>query len=201
MDVKIDPQRPGCVLLRPMADQLCLLQDTIRRLSREDCAPPIIVLLPPGEIAAAVLAIKCGAEDVLVEPFDPNVFVSMLPGLFAAHRFRISVAAHAETARKRFQSLTPRERQVASCVAMGLPNKETAFRLGITVGTVKIHRGRVMQKLALDSVVELVRLAMDLQHGLESSTPSDQNPPWRLAGEELARKQQCDGRYTCDFCQ
>ena len=110
-----------------------------------------------GEIQDSVKAMKLGAVDFLTKPLsDQQVLRSVEIGLSLSQKRYQEKCLEAET-RTLFETLTPRERQVCELVSLGFPNKQIAFKLGAAEKTVKIHRGRVMSKLAVGSVAELVR--------------------------------------------
>ncbi len=152
-----NPQHPGCLLLdvaMPGLDGLALQQ----RLREADACLPIVFLTGQGDIPASVRAMKGGAVDFLSKPVDDAA-------LFTALREAIGLDAAARLARegqvliqRRIASLTPRELEVLRQVVQGKPNKQIATELGIAEKTIKIHRGRVMEKMQARSLAELVRL-------------------------------------------
>ncbi len=149
---------PGCVVLdlqMPGADGL----EVQRALAAAGRDLPVVFVSGHGSVPASVTAMKGGAIDFLTKPFDDEQ-------LLAAVRAGISrsAALRAEredlrTLRARFDSLTPREREVFALVARGLPNKQIAGRLGTAEKTVKVHRARVMEKMKAGSLADLVRVA------------------------------------------
>ena len=107
----------------------------------------------------AVDAMRAGAVHFLPKPFENR---DLLAAVRQAIDCQCQVCAQLEESKQieaRLASLTSRERQVFSLVASGMANKNIATRLGLSLQTVKLHRGRVMQKLRLNSVADLVRLA------------------------------------------
>ena len=131
-------------------------------LSRSGVSMPIIFLSGRGDVPATAQAMRKGAVDFLVKPIDePELMDAIERALTRArdeqHQRRIERETTARLAR-----LTKREREVCDLVARGLLNKQIAYELGTSEKTVKVHRGRVMHKLEVDSVAALVRL---LWHG------------------------------------
>ena len=156
---------PGCLLLDLKMPSLSGL-DLVEALERSDSPFTTVLMTGWGEIKDSVKAMKLGAVDFLTKPLDDAQILSSVQFALGIswQRYRQKL----ETARLQelFERLTPRERQVCDLVSLGLPNKEIAFRLGAAEKTVKIHRGRVMSKLAVGSVAELVRF-VDRLHPAE----------------------------------
>ena len=151
-------QGPGCLVLdvrMPGLDGLALQEALLSR----DEAPPIIFITGHGDIPMAVDTMKKGAIEFLPKPFDDEQLLQAVrDGLEQDARARALFAERAAIL-KRVESLTPREREVMTYVITGLLNKQIAGALGITEKTVIVHRGRVLQKMGVTSVAELVRLA------------------------------------------
>jgi FixJ family two-component response regulator len=106
----------------------------------------------------SVAAMKQGACDFLTKPVDEAVLLDAIREALARQRAHLGDAVAVNALRARLSSLTPREGEVLRCVIGGALNKQIAAQLGIAEKTVKIHRGRVMEKLAVRSVAELVSL-------------------------------------------
>jgi FixJ family two-component response regulator len=154
----LEEEAAGCALLdvaMPGLDGLAL-QET---LARRGIDLPVLFLTGHGDIPMSVRAMKAGASDFLTKPVDGRALVAAVRR--ALERGRSLARARREDAEihRRLASLTPRERDVLEGVAAGRLNKQIAGDLGISEKTVKIHRGRVMTKMAAGSVAELVRLA------------------------------------------
>jgi FixJ family two-component response regulator len=148
----------GCIILDVRMRGMTGL-DLQEHLARRDCHMPIIFITGHGDIPMGVQAIKKGAVDFLTKPFDDTQLLSLVES--AIERFRKEKASLDEIRdfRRRLKTLTPREHDVFLCVIAGSLNKQIAEELNIKEHTVKVHRGRVMQKLDVDSVANLVRLA------------------------------------------
>jgi FixJ family two-component response regulator len=101
---------------------------------------------------------KAGAVDFLLKPFKPNELLQCVDRALARSAKQRDVAAGRNEARRLLDLLTPREFEVMQLVCTGLLNKQVGAELGMAEKTVKVHRGRVMQKLRINSVAELVRL-------------------------------------------
>ncbi len=148
----------GCVVLdlaMPGLDGLAL-QDAMAARGLE---LPTLFLTGHGDIPQSVQAMKKGAVDFLTKPVDDAVFLRAVREALA--RGRAGLADREESARihRRLETLTPREREVLAGVVSGQLNKQIAGDLGIAEKTVKVHRGRVMEKMGAQSVAELVRMA------------------------------------------
>jgi FixJ family two-component response regulator len=119
---------------------------------------PIVFLSGHADFQAGVRAMKAGAVDFLAKPFTESELLAAVAGALEKDRSQRQHRTVREEARERLARLTPRERQVCDLVASGLLNKQIAAELGAAEKTIKCHRGRVMEKLAVGSVAELVRL-------------------------------------------
>jgi FixJ family two-component response regulator len=119
---------------------------------------PIIFITGHGDVASSVRAMKAGALDFLTKPFDETALRLAIERALDRHAELRASRADLDAVRQRFEVLTPREREVCDLVAEGLLNKQVADRLGTAEKTVKVHRARVMEKLGVRSVAELVRM-------------------------------------------
>jgi FixJ family two-component response regulator len=129
------------------------------KLKDERCRIPIIFLTGRGDIPSTVSAMKCGAIDFFTKPVDGAALLNSLEkALQQDSANRQQAIEHAKLV-TRYESLTPREREVLQLLASGLLNKQAAFELGITEYTVQFHRGHIMRKMEADSFAALVRLA------------------------------------------
>lgn len=134
---------------------------------------PVIFITGRGDIPSTVRAMKGGAVDFLTKPVDEEALVSSVDrALRQDHANRLEALEHAKLV-ARYESLTPREREVLPLLVGGLLNKQAAFELGITEYTVQIHRGHIMRKMEADSFATLVKLAGKLQ--IETTGPSSGN--------------------------
>ena len=120
---------------------------------------PIVFITGHGTIPMSVRAMKAGAVEFLTKPFSEPELLAAIDQALARDRSQRSERAEQDALLERYGRLTPREREVFSLVAAGRLNKEIAATLGTAEQTVKQHRGRVMEKLGLRSIADLVRLA------------------------------------------
>jgi FixJ family two-component response regulator len=151
---------PSCLILDVSLPNLNGLDLQKRIVDRADI--PIIFITGYGDVPTTVEAMKAGAVEFLTKPFDDDVLHNAIRQ--AIERSRTSRAHEAElrVLRDRHASLTPREREIMALVVSGLLNKQVAAELGISEITVKAHRGRVMRKMQVDSLADLVRVAAAL---------------------------------------
>ncbi len=127
-------------------------------LARRDDSIPIVFITGHGDVPTSVQAMKNGAVDFLTKPFDQQDLHHAIATAITRNQLMQQIHhRQRETARK-LTLLTGREREVLERVVTGAPNKQIALTLGIREPTVKVHRARVMQKLGVTSVAELVRL-------------------------------------------
>jgi FixJ family two-component response regulator len=128
------------------------------QLARFDIHLPVVYLTGYGDVPTSVKAMKDGAVDFLLKPVDDVVLLSTVSGALARHAAQRAGERERRQSQARLERLSSREREVMECVIAGLLNKQIAYDLGISEKTVKAHRGRVMEKVEVRSVAELVRL-------------------------------------------
>jgi FixJ family two-component response regulator len=128
-------------------------------LTVKGSAIPIIFLTGHGNIPASVQAMKRGALDFLTKPVNDDDLLQAVQAAIEKDRLARIARAELEDIQARLDSLTPREREVLTHVVSGQLNKQTAADLGTVEKTIKVHRGRVMEKMKVHSVAELVHLA------------------------------------------
>lgn len=133
--------------------------DTQKELKSRGILIPIIFLTGRGNIPMSVQAIKCGAMDFLTKPVNDAELLQTVNSALRMARAQHERALETATFAARFRGLTPREREVMAMVVEGKLNKQIAAELGTGEQNIKIHRGRVMEKLALESLTDLVRVA------------------------------------------
>jgi FixJ family two-component response regulator len=153
-----DPGLPGCLVLdvaMPGLNGLELQQALIAGGHEL----PIVFLTGHGDIPMSVQAMKRGAVDFLTKPVNDDDLLKAIHAAFEQDRLQRQVRAEVAEIRQRLASLTPREREVLEHVIAGHLNKQTAADLGAAEKTIKVHRARVMGKMKVQSVAELVHLA------------------------------------------
>jgi FixJ family two-component response regulator len=134
---------------------------------------PVIFLTGRGDIPSTVRAMKGGAVDFLTKPVDEEALLASVERALRQDRASRQEAVEHARLVARYESLTPREREVLPLLTRGLLNKQAAFELGITEYTVQIHRGQIMRKMEADSFATLVKLAGKLKLG--TTSPSNGN--------------------------
>ena len=137
--------------------------DLVRQLNARGFARPIILITGHGDIDMAVSAIKLGAFDFIEKPFDENRLLTAIRQAVERSRQQTNDAAELGQLRARFDSLSPRQRQVMELAATGLSSKEIGTQLEISAKTVENHRAWVMERMGARNLAELVRIAMRLE--------------------------------------
>ena len=152
------PDAPGCLVLDvrlPGMSGLTFQQE----LAKAGVALPVIFITGHGDVPMTVRAMKAGAAEFLTKPFDDQVLLDAIHAAIERDRARRRDAASLAALKARYDELTQRERQVMKLVVAGRVNKQIAAELGLSLVTVKVHRGQVMRKMRAKSVAELVRMA------------------------------------------
>ena len=157
LDSQHEAGRPACIVLDVRMPGLTGL-DLQRELQAVNANLPIIFITGHGDIPMSVTAMKAGAVDFLPKPIkDADLLAAIKQALARAMR-QDAQRAELKEIRNRIATLTPREHEVLQHVVSGQLNKQIAFDLGTVEKTVKVHRARVMQKMGVESLADLVRI-------------------------------------------
>lgn len=150
--------RPGCLVSDLRLPEVNGL-DLFAMLRMAGHRLPIVFITGYGDVPTSVKAMKFGAVDFLIKPVDEDELLLAVGRALRRDSRTRRLVAQIEAARERFALLTPREREVFALVVKGNLNKQIAGLLGTTEQTVKVHRGRVMQKMGAASLAQLVHLS------------------------------------------
>ena len=172
-DVRIYASAGEFLIARPSDGPACLVLDVRlpgpsgldlqQALEKQGQALPIVFLTGHGDIPMSVRAIQAGAVDFLTKPVKREPLLRAVETALTRDAERRTGREQLQSLRARFETLTSREREVFNHVVAGLLNKQIAAELGCSIRTVKIHRGRAMEKMQAGSLAELVRVAETLR--------------------------------------
>lgn len=154
------PDRPAVLLLdvrMPGMSGMALL----KQLRAEHASLPVIMITGHGDIDMAVRAMKLGARDFITKPFSAQSLLDRIQEVLSQAERATDARARGEGAARRLERLTKREREVFERVVSGQSNKAVALRLGLSVRTVETHRARIMEKLGVKTLADLVLLAVE----------------------------------------
>jgi FixJ family two-component response regulator len=152
------PDSPGCIVLDVRLPGQSGLEFQ-RQLAQADILLPIIFISGHGDIPMSVQAMKSGAIEFLTKPLREQQLLDAVQAGLERDRSRRLEARTVAELRSRYESLTPREREVFALVITGRPNKQIAAALELSEMTVKVHRSQLTRKMHAKSVIELARMA------------------------------------------
>jgi RNA polymerase sigma factor (sigma-70 family) len=156
------PKVPSCLVLDirlPGISGLALQ----RQLAEANVQIPIIFITAHSDVPMTVRAMKAGAVEFLTKPFHDQDLLDAIHSALERDRGRRQQEAGLAALRERFESLSPREREVVSMVVSGMLNKQIAAQIGTAENTVKVQRSRAMEKMQANSLADLVKMIQRLQ--------------------------------------
>jgi FixJ family two-component response regulator len=175
---------PGCLVLDVSLPGGLTGLELQKRIAGDRFELPIIFISGNGDVPTTVQAMKAGAQEFLIKPFNEEILLAAIRSAIEHSVTALSRESEIRALRARYASLTLRERQVMTLVVSGLLNKQVGGELGISEITVKAHRGKVMEKMNAGSLPDLVKMAAKLRlppppRPNAVFRPSDVCPDWR----------------------
>ncbi len=165
---RYDPERPGCLVLDVRMPEVSGLE-LQERLAEYGSDIPVILITGYGDVPMAVRAMRNGAIDFIEKPFSDQHLIDRIQEAIARDGLRRSKRNDRDSMARRMSALSVRETQVLDRVVEGKANKVIAVELGLSPKTIEVHRARLMKKLRVGSVAELVRLALEHRQSVRDS--------------------------------
>jgi two-component system response regulator FixJ len=156
------PEQPGCLVLDVRMPQMGGLE-LQQELARRNATLPVIFITGHGDVPMAVEAMRAGAVDFLQKPFNDDELIRRVQKALEQDARDRELLQRREELERRWKELTAREREIATRIADGEANKKVAAELGISVRTAELHRARILQKMGVRSVAQLVRMLVALK--------------------------------------
>ena len=152
------PKTLSCLVLDvslPDIDGITLQKD----MTEQELNTPIVFITGHGDIPMSVKAMKGGAVDFLTKPFTDTELLEAIDRATSKHKLQNKDADEILSIKRRMDTLSPRELEVFKFVAKGMLSKQIAYKRGVSLQTIKVHRGRVMKKMQAKTVTELIHFA------------------------------------------
>ena len=153
----------GCIVMDVRMPGMSGLEAQ-EELNKREIDLPLIFITGHSDVPMAVRALKLGAFDFIEKPFNDQLLLDAIQKGIKLNSDKVESLAKSETIYNNIKSLTPRENQVMSRVTEGKPNKVIAHELSVSIKTVEVHRARMMEKMAANSVAELVKMTIDIEN-------------------------------------
>ena len=170
-----DATVPGCVVLDLAMPGLNGLE-LQTALTAAGCQRPIVFISGHGDVPSSVRAMKAGAVDFLTKPVSEENLLAAIQRAMERDRLMRRARVELQAIGERLNRLTPREREVFQHVVAGQPNKQIAADLGTVEKTIKVHRSRVMEKMGVRSLADLVRMAERIGPAAITASPGSRTP-------------------------
>lgn len=156
---QFDSEQPGCLVTDVRMPGISGL-DLQARLAAEKIHPPVIIITGHGDVPMAVRAVQNGAVDFLEKPFNNQAMLDSVHRAIEMDAKQRGESSRLQEIEARYDTLTPREKEVMQLVIEGVRNKNIAYDLEISQSTVEVHRSRVMEKMAAKTLSDLMRMSM-----------------------------------------
>lgn len=173
----LDVRMPGCGGL-----------DLFEALAADGCDLPVLFITAHADVPMAVRALKSGAAEFLEKPFNGQELLEKVQRALRESSDRLARRAARDGLRARFEGLTPKEREVLALIQAGMSNKEIAARLDVTPRAVEMRRASLMRKLGVESLPELLRLALALEGPGALAGPCRPTPDPAAAAARSSRR-------------